>query len=134
MAGYDIQSVVNQYSSDNLFEKWFSNVSIITQNSETTHPDPVLRAAYLLTNIQTIVDALDIFFWGVRLFQLGKYDDAIFFHYFSNTYPSRDVLNNLGLSYLKKAIQDQYACRSSDAFSIVIPTGSKNKNKCCERV
>jgi tetratricopeptide (TPR) repeat protein len=112
MAGYDTKSVVNQYSSDNLFEKWFSNVSSITQNAETTHPYPVLRAAYLLTNIQTIVDALDIFSWGVRLFQVGKYDDATsFFHYFSNNYPSREVLNNLGLSYLKKAIQDQYACR-----------------------
>jgi predicted Zn-dependent protease len=111
MAGYQTKAVLNNEQEENLFEKWFSSVSHLTQKAESTHPDPMQRAVHLISSLQSIVGALDIFSWGVRLFQIGKYDDAIsFFKYFSNNYPSREVLNNLGLSYLKKAIKEQFSC------------------------
>ena len=123
MAGFNTKGVVNQ---ENLFEQWvnrFQNpadTETYSQNHDTnTHPDPVSRASMVIAFIQSIVSELDMFYCGVRLFEIGKYDDAShFFTAFQSKYPSREVLNNIGISLLKKAKQELKECHDDVPFQL----------------
>ena len=53
----------------------------------------------------SIVEHLDLFHCGVRLYVIGEHDAAIeLFSEFVRQYPSREVYNNRGLCYYQKAL------------------------------
>ncbi|MBF0452285.1 MAG: M48 family metalloprotease [Candidatus Magnetomorum sp.] len=103
MAGLSTKGVVD--TENNIFEQWVIDISNVTQYEDSTHPDPVSRASLILSKMIHITNHLEIFSRAVRLYQMGKYDDAFeFFTFFSSNYPSVEVLNNIGLSCLQQAI------------------------------
>lgn len=104
MAGYDPSAVLAQGSS--FFAKWAAQVTERALCDEETHPRPADREAFLRSQLQGVVRELDFFHFGVRLYQLGRYHDAILFlERFLQRFPSREVYNNLGLCRYQLAVR-----------------------------
>ncbi len=108
MAGYDPRAVLQANTS--FIESWVSQVpqDLAYKN---THPDPKERAAFLREYLKEVSNDLDFFHFGVRLYQLGRYDDAIIFlQRFAEKFPAREVFNNIGLCHYQLAIQSLASC------------------------
>ncbi len=69
------------------------------------------RAAALLESREEVVAELDYFYAGVRLLQVGHYELAQrFLEAFNETFPGREVLNNLGLVHVQLAAAELAKC------------------------
>lgn len=102
MAGYDPAAVMTPGSS--FFAKWASQVTERALFDDRSHPGPADRETFLRSQLQGVVRELDFFHFGVRLYQLGRYHDAILFlQRFLQRFPSREVYNNLGLCHYQLA-------------------------------
>ena len=97
IAGFNPKAILEKNGSI-FFSKWSSS-------PDKTHPSPELRASYLKTELQDLTKKIDLFRIGSRLYQLGKYDDALsFIMAFQKYFPSREVFNVLGLIFYQQAI------------------------------
>jgi len=104
MAGYDPNVIVNA-KGKNFFEEWANQITKKIVYTDEFHPSPYQRAAFLLSNLAAVKADIDIFDLGVRLYQLGKYDDALcFLNSFKEKFPCREVFNNIGLVQYQKAM------------------------------
>ncbi|MCG8316074.1 MAG: tetratricopeptide repeat protein [Pseudomonadales bacterium] len=104
MAGYPVNELlkVGQQNKD-FFHFWSqqTSASIISSNATLK-----VRADLLRKRLNAIESKLDFFSMGVRLAHFDYCDDAIhFFKEFQQTYPGREVLNNLGFCHLQVARQ-----------------------------
>lgn len=71
---------------------------------DSTNKAVEVRLKALNRRLGEIIEHLDLFDYGVRLYAIGKYDVAIeLLRKFASQYPSREVFNNLGLCYYQKA-------------------------------
>ncbi|MCP4754171.1 MAG: hypothetical protein GY866_25065, partial [Proteobacteria bacterium] len=78
-----------------------------TNTSYEEHSTPVGRMTTLKRNLEPIFRELPLFGNGVRLYGLGKYREAIeSFRSFADFFPSREVYNNIGLSYYQWAMKE----------------------------
>lgn len=69
------------------------------------------RAEALVASRECVIAELDYFHAGVRLLQVGRYELAQrFLEAFNETFPGREVLNNLGLVHLQLAAADLARC------------------------
>jgi len=122
MAGYDPKAVIDK-DKTNFFEDWVSQITGKIAYSDPTHPDPIQRAEFLRTQLGPVVDALNFFTFGVRLYQLGRYSDAILlFEAFKEKFPSREVFNNIGLCHYQLAMKVLSACDETLPFRFKLPT------------
>ncbi|SLM30801.1 hypothetical protein MTBBW1_2420005 [Desulfamplus magnetovallimortis] len=81
------------------------------------------RAEMLKARMLDIAADLDLFHLGVRLTQLGRYEDALeFLTEFLKKYPSREVLNNIGLIYYRMAMERVAACDPEIAYRFKLST------------
>ncbi|MBP7866988.1 MAG: hypothetical protein KA419_13685 [Acidobacteria bacterium] len=104
MAGYDPAAVMTPGSS--FFAKWAAQVTERALFDDRTHPRPADRETFLRSQLQGVVRELDFFHFGVRLYQLGRYHDAILFlQRFLQRFPSREVYNDLGLCHYQLAVR-----------------------------
>ncbi|HJZ12876.1 MAG TPA: hypothetical protein VJ521_12035, partial [Acidobacteriota bacterium] len=109
MAGYDPRSVLKEGSD--FLQSWASQTPQQAAYKETTHPEPGERADLLRSHLKSVADDLDYFHFGVRLYQIGRYDDAILFlQRFAEKFPAREVFNNLGLCRYQLAMQTLASC------------------------
>jgi len=112
MAGYDPKAIIDK-DKTNFFEDWGSQITGKIAYSDVMHPGPVERAGFLRTQLGPVVDALNYFSFGVRLYQLGRYSDAILLlEAFKQKFPSREVSNNIGLCHYQLAMRELSACSS----------------------
>jgi len=96
IAGYSPKAIFD-HDHQIFFANW-------TSTPDNTHPSPAIRASYLSTEINLLIKKIDLFYLGIRLFQLGKYDDALgFMNALKHMFPSREVFNTIGLIYYQKA-------------------------------
>ena len=73
--------------------------------------------------MKTVADVLDYFAFGVRLYQLARYEDAILFlEAFNEQFPSREVFNNLALCHYGLAMQALCGCDSDFPIRFKLPT------------
>lgn len=104
MAGYDVDKLLRQHATDpSFFSNWIAQTSTLL---ETSHPHALDRTELLRKRLEGIVDKLGLFNFGIRLSHFDYCDDAVyFFREFQKTFPSREVLNNLGYCHLQLARQ-----------------------------
>jgi len=103
LADYDPKKIIQQ-NNDSFFHKWehYSAASQIKR-----HPNPDDRQKQLQATIDNIMKSLDLFHIGVRLYQIGRYKEALdFFNAFKIKFPSREVYNNIGLIHYQIAIKN----------------------------
>jgi tetratricopeptide (TPR) repeat protein len=73
--------------------------------SSPLHPDPRSRAAGLRVSIRDIGAQLELFPLGLVYSALGDYEEAVgVYRTFESAFPSREVYNNLGVSYHRWAL------------------------------
>jgi tetratricopeptide (TPR) repeat protein len=122
MAGYDPKAIIDR-DRTNFFEEWVSQITGKIAYSDATHPGPVERAEFVRTQLEPVVEVLNHFTFGVRLYQLGRYDDAILlFKVFEEKFPSREVFNNIGLCHYQLAMKVLSACDETLPFRFKLPT------------
>lgn len=103
LAGYAVDTLLGapQTGQPDFFNHWMTQTQTRVDRS---HPTPDDRALALRTRLRSVQDALDFFHYGVRLAHFGRHQDALYFYRaFQQHFPSREVLNNLGLSDLQLA-------------------------------
>jgi len=122
MAGYD-PAVIVDTKGKNFFKEWVSQITGKVAYSDEQHPTPEQRAEFLLANIKSVRDVLDLFYFGVRLYQLARYEDAlIFLEAFKEKFPCREVYNNLGLIHYQMAINYLAKCDRNRAYQYKLAT------------
>ena len=128
-AGYDPRLVADE-SGLNFFKKWVSRITGQIAFSDETHPDPEDRAEMVLARVRAVAADVDLFHLGVRLYQLGRYDDALnLLEAFNRKFPSREVLNNMGLIHYQRALKHLAFCDPRKAFrydlAVVLDPGTR---------
>jgi hypothetical protein len=76
MGGYDPKAIIDR-DGTNFFEDWVSKITGKIAYSDPIHPGPKERAEFLRAQLGPVVEVLNYFTFGVRLYQLGSYSDAI---------------------------------------------------------
>lgn len=103
MAGYAVETLLGKphTGTPDFFTHWM----VQTQTRvDPKHPAPGERADALRNQLQEVQSKLDFFYYGVRLAYFGSHTDAVYFYReFLKSFPSREVLGNLGLSELQLA-------------------------------
>lgn len=73
--------------------------------SSPFHPDPSQRAEAIQASMRQITAHLELFSLGLIYMATGQYEEASkIFETFASLYPSREVYNNLGVTYHKWAL------------------------------
>ncbi len=105
MAGYDPKVVVDE-KGRNFIKAWGDQIAGLVRENGGGHPAPAVRGDFLLANMRAVKNDLDLFYLGIRLYQIGRYRDALdFLSAFHEKFPSREVFNNLGLVHYQIAME-----------------------------
>lgn len=104
VAGYDPKEIVNE-NGKNFFREWVNQITGRAAYTDNSHPTPDMRAEFLYSKMEEVRQSLVLFDLGIRLYQLGRYNDALdFLTAFKEKFPCREVDNNIGLIYYQKAV------------------------------
>ncbi|MCX8116572.1 MAG: tetratricopeptide repeat protein [Desulfobacterota bacterium] len=121
MAGYDPKAIVEK-DKTNFFEDWVSQITGKVAYGDTTHPGPLERAEFLRAQLWSVVDALNYFQFGVRLYQLGRFADSLLLlEAFRERFPSREVFNNIGLCHYQLAMKALFSCDEALVLRFKLP-------------
>src|SRR5262249_60218374 len=83
---------------------------------------PDQRVALLRSHLASVAEELDVFHFGVRLLQLGRYADAlVLLERFRARFAGREVLNNVGLAHLQIALGFLSACDRAQYLRFKLP-------------
>jgi len=122
MAGYDPLIIINSGGS-NFFHQWHAYFGTTHDKTNDTHPPAEQRAQLIALRINDIVRSIKQFEIGIRLYQLGKYKDAlVFLESFCEKFPSREVYNNIGLIYYQLGINQIASCDPDLAYRFKLST------------
>jgi len=118
MAGYDPKAIADS----SFIEKWLKYSHGAYKNN-TSHPSPENRKQHLFKLCKTIQKNILLFDIGTKLYFIERYDDALdFFETFKQKYPGKEVLNNIGLIYYKKAFNILISFDSKKAYQFNFAT------------
>lgn len=119
-AGYDPRLILGERD---FFTQWARQLQSIGAPQANSHPEPQQRTEFLETQMKAIAEDLDLYDFGVRLFQLGRFEDAIvLLERFGDRFPSLEVLNNIGLSHLQLAAWFLSRCDERLVVAFKLPT------------
>lgn len=122
MAGYDPKAVVNQ-DGTNFFHDWVTQITGSSSFDGPGYPDSKERAEFFRAQLAAVANELDLFFFGVRLYQIGNYEDSLLLlDRFREKFPSREVFSNIGLAWFQSAMKDFAACDPNTPFRFKLPT------------
>ncbi len=122
MAGYDPKTVVDEEGT-NFIKEWVSQITGDVAYSDPTHLSPDLRAIFLQAEMRSVVSTLGFFQIGVRLYQLGRYEDAVLLlERFKERFPGREVFSNIGLTHYQLAMNVLSQCNRSLPFHFNLAT------------
>jgi len=102
LAGYDTRKIFSdQDNPENFLSYWARQTNLIS--SDEYHA-PEERIAFLQNRMDRLDQSVEFFKFGVRLAHFGRYGDAqLMLEEFRKDYGSRQVLTNLGYTYLQLA-------------------------------
>ena len=121
-AGYDPGAIIDN-DNINFFEDWIAQTKRNITYEDSQHPDPKVRAEFLRLRLDDVVKLLDCFTFGVTLYQIGRYEDAILlFDTFREQFPGREVFSNLGLSNYQIAIKALSFCDADLPYRFKLST------------
>jgi len=90
---------------------------------DSLHVNSDQRETFLQSNIQSILNQIPLFDFGVRLYQTGKFKDALdFMMEFRKSFPCREVFNNIGLIHFQLAIESLAAINPEEAYRFKLST------------
>ncbi len=116
MAGFDPKVIIND-KGVNFFRSWSQQLRKSKRVAKGSHPSPEKRASLLLSNLRSVQNDLDLFHIGVRLYQTGRYKDALdFLTIFNEKFPCREVFNNIGLIHYQEAMEKLAGCDKNKCF------------------
>ena len=119
-AGYDPRAVLGE---GDFFATWAIQMQSMGIEPPESHPQPEQRAAFLAATVMAVAEDLDLYDFGVRLFQLGRFEDAIvLLEKFGDSFASLEVLNNIGLSHLQLAAWFLSRCDERMVVAFKLPT------------
>lgn len=122
MAMADLSPGELLHGDPDFFTKWVSQVAVEAAYEDPSHPPPEDRAATLKALLTGLGDEIDVFHFGVRLAQLGRYPDAIaLLAHFNERFASREVLSDLGYASYQQAVKVLAACDGSPAIRFRLP-------------
>jgi tetratricopeptide (TPR) repeat protein len=102
MAGYPVDQLLADGKYQQNFLVYWQQQTF--QGVDETHPRPEDRAKILRARLQSWLEKLPYYHFGVRLSHFGRCDDAVYFlKEFSKDFPAREVFNNLGVCKLQQA-------------------------------
>lgn len=80
------------------------------------------RSEVLRARLRALMPAIPFFRFGVRLAQLGRFDDAIvLLQRVHRDFPSREVESNLGLAFFQRYLARRSECGFQDGLSFKLP-------------
>ncbi|MGD2092047.1 MAG: hypothetical protein PVH61_38105 [Candidatus Aminicenantes bacterium] len=122
MAGYDIGKLF--WQDKNFFTYWAEQTGIgMFYDESPQHPSFKKRLKFIRTQLQAVVNDLELFNAGVLLYQLANYQDAAAaFKEFSKAYPGREVLSNMGACYLNRALHRLHIYFGDDYYRFRLST------------
>jgi tetratricopeptide (TPR) repeat protein len=121
MAGYDPKAVIDK-DGTNFFHDWVTQIAGGSSFNGPGYPDSKERAEFFRTQLVAVANELDLFTFGVRLYQIGNYEDALLLlDRFREKFPSREVFSNIALAYFQSAIKDFAACDPNTPFRFKLP-------------
>lgn len=120
MAGF---SPGDLFSRDpEFFARWVAQGSLEAAYADPLHPNPEQRAAFLRSQLAAVIDDLEFFDFGVRLAELGRFEDAILLlKRFQDSYAGREVLSNLGYAEYQLGLRALSLCDESAATRFRLP-------------
>ena len=122
MAGYDPKVVVGQ-DGTNFFREWITQITGSASFDGPGYPDSLERAEFFRAQLASIADDIDLFTFGVRLFQIGHYEDALLLlDRFREKFPSREVFGNIGLTHFQLAMKELAVCDPPAPFRFKLST------------
>lgn len=120
MAGFDPRAVLG--GKTDFLGEWATRVESETLPPEGRHPPFDQRSRVLRTQLEELAQTLPFFRFGVRLVQLGRFDDAVkLLEHVRVKFPSREVEGNLGLAWYQRAISRLAQCGSRDGMRFKLP-------------
>lgn len=121
MAGYDLKAVVDQ-DGTNFFQEWVTQIGGSATFEEPGHPGAKERTELFRAQLATVANDLDLFHFGVRLYQIGNYEDALLLlDRFREKFPSREVFSNIGLAWYQLALRELAICDPEAALRFKLP-------------
>ncbi|MFZ4860054.1 MAG: M48 family metalloprotease [Desulfuromonadaceae bacterium] len=122
MAGYDPKVIIDQ-DGTNFFREWITQITGSPSFEGPSHPDSQERAEFFRTQLATVAGEVDLFSFGVRLFQIGNYEDALLLlDKFREKFPSREVFGNIGLAHFQLAMKELAVCDQLAPFRFKLST------------
>jgi tetratricopeptide (TPR) repeat protein len=116
-AGYSPQTLLEQ--PDSFFAQWSRATGLA---EDVAHPSAAARANFLRSQLAEVAEDLDYFHFGVRLLELGRYDDALLLlERFQDRFASREVFTNLGLVHHQMALRELARCDGQVAMRFALP-------------
>lgn len=116
MAGYKIAPLLR--GKNNFLRYWVRKVG-----EDPSYPAVEKRVKSVRIQLQAVKEKAKLFRAGVLFLQMGKYiDGAAVFRAFSNSYPAREVFNNIGACYLNLALRYLRLKFSDDYFRFRLAT------------
>ncbi len=101
LAGFDIESIISP--QNNFILKFYEFVGFDPYGS-LSNPSVIERDGAIRQKTNKIIEHIDLFDYGIKLYAIGEYDAAIdVFTKFLSQFPSREVFTNRGLCYYQKA-------------------------------
>lgn len=103
VAGFHVETLVADGNGrDDFFTYWVSQLP--HAGNDPSHPQAAERAGFMKNRLQTLLEKIEFFRFGVRLAHFQCYDDAIsLFREFQKVFPARETFNNLGYCCLRLA-------------------------------
>jgi tetratricopeptide (TPR) repeat protein len=100
-AGYDPQVL---FQKGSFFEEWAQELDALGVRALNGHPGPAERGTFLRSQLAALADELNFFHFGTRFIQLGRLKDGLLLlERFRDRFPSREVLNNVGVGHYQLA-------------------------------
>jgi len=120
MAGFSPAELLEK--DPDFFVRWTRQAGLGEAYDDPGHPSPEQRAVLLRTHLADLVNYLDFFYFGVRLAQLGRYEESIaLLKYFSGQFPSREVFTDLGYAHYQLALRPLSRCDGEFAMRFRLP-------------
>jgi len=105
MAGYDPGTIVGP-GGVNFIEDWTYRITGRIAYEDKDHPSSRDRGEFVRSRLASVADDLSFFRFGVRLFQSGRYEEALLLlETFRQKYPGREVFNDIGLCHYMLAVR-----------------------------
>jgi tetratricopeptide (TPR) repeat protein len=119
MSGFEPQVLL--LGNDSFFHQW-ARLAGDTAYADPNHPTPDERASLLRAELAKVASELPFFYFGIRLYQIGRYQEAILLlDRFRTTYPGREVLNNAGLAHYQLAARILGDCDGDALLRFYLP-------------